>query len=90
MFTPILSINTHLVSEILVQHTIEPFYPVNNLWVKCRVKKEFRPYLLEQMPPKAYCKLGFSIIYNELKHSMVPNPHVKKLRQIESCSNNLH
>jgi hypothetical protein len=77
MFTPISLINARIFFEVLVQHPIDPFYLAINLWVEYHIKRQFCSHLLEQMLPEACCKLDIFIIYNELKHPMVPNPHLK-------------
>jgi hypothetical protein len=78
MFAPISLIDTHIVPKALVQHPIDLLYLAINLLLKCHVKRQFHPHLFELLLPKTYHKLGVSINDNELKHSMVPNPHVKE------------
>jgi hypothetical protein len=52
------------------------------------IKRQFCSHLLEQLLLEDCCKLGISIIYNELKHPMVPNSHFKEqLCWIESYCN---
>ncbi len=49
-------------------------------------EKQFHPHFSKQMFLKTCHEIGISIIYNELLHFMVPNPHVKKqFCLIERC-----
>ncbi len=77
-FASISLIDTHIVPEVLVQHPIDLLYLAINLLMKCHAKKQLHPHLLERMLPKSYHKFGVSINDNELRHSMVLNPHVKE------------
>ncbi len=76
--TPILMIDDHAISKILIQYPIDPFSLAIGLQVKSHTKLKLGLSLLHKKCPKFQRKLGISITYNDFGHTMVFYPHVEK------------